>query len=59
MKVKVTRMCLTLCNSMDYTVHGMLQARIVEWVAFRFSRGFSQPRNQILISLITGRFFIS
>ena len=31
--------CLTLCNPMDYTVHGILQARILEWVAFPFSRG--------------------
>ena len=34
---------LTLCNPMDYTVHGILQARIPEWVAFPFSRGSSQP----------------
>ena len=42
MKVKVTQLCLTLCNPMDYTytVHGILQARILEWVAFPFSRGF-------------------
>ena len=33
MKVKVTQSCLTLCDSTDYTVHGILQARIVEWVA--------------------------
>ena len=33
-KVKVTHSCLTLCDSMDYTVHGILQARILEWVAF-------------------------
>ena len=31
---------------MDYIVHGLLQARILEWVAFPFSRGFSQPRNR-------------
>ena len=31
------------CNPMDYTVHGTLQARILEWVAFPFSRGSSQP----------------
>ena len=34
MKVKVTQSCLTLCVPMDYTVHGILQARILEWVAF-------------------------
>ena len=44
-KVKVTQPCPTLCNPMDYTVHGILQARILEWVAFPFSRGSSQPRD--------------
>ena len=39
MKVKVAHSCLTLCDPMDYTVHGILQARILEWVAFCFSRG--------------------
>ena len=38
-KVKVIQSCLTLCDSMNYTVHGILQARILEWVAFPFSRG--------------------
>ena len=36
-KVKVTQLCPTLCDPMDYTVHGILQARILEWVAFPFS----------------------
>jgi len=49
--------CLTVCNSMDYTVHGILQARIREWVAFPFSRGSSQPRDQTQVSLIAGGFF--
>ena len=40
-KVKVAQSCLTLCNPMDYTVHGILQARILEWVAYLFSRGSS------------------
>ena len=44
-KVKVTQSCPTLYNPMDYTVHGILQARILEWVPFPFSRGFSQPRD--------------
>ena len=35
----------TLCDPKDYTVHGILQARILEWVAFTFSRGSSQPRD--------------
>ena len=37
---KVTQSCPTLCDPMDCTVHGILQARILEWVAFPFSRGF-------------------
>ena len=37
-EVKVTQSYLTLCNPMDYTVHGILQARIPEWVAFPFAR---------------------
>ena len=41
MKVKVAQLCLTLCNPMDYTVHGLLQARILEWLAFPFSTVFS------------------
>ena len=45
MKVKVAQNCLTLYDPMDYTVHGILQARILEWVAFPFSRGSSQPRD--------------
>ena len=45
-KVKVAQLCYTLCNPMDYTVHGILQARILEWVAFPFSRGSSQHRDQ-------------
>ena len=42
-KVKVTQWCPTLCDPMDYTVHGILQARILEWVAFPFSSRSSQP----------------
>ena len=33
-KIKVIQLCPTLCDPMDYTVHGILQARILEWVAF-------------------------
>ena len=47
-KVKVAQSRLTLCNPMDYAIHGILQARILEWVAFPFSRGSSQPRDQTL-----------
>ena len=42
-KVKVTQLCLTLCDSMDYKVHGILQARILDWVAFPFSRDLPNP----------------
>ena len=58
-KVKVTQLCPTLCNPMDYTVHGILQAKILEWVAFPFSRGSSQPRYQTQISRTAGGFFTS
>ena len=44
-KVKVAQSCPTLCNPGDYTIHGILQARILEQVAFPFSRGSSQPRD--------------
>ena len=37
-KVRVAQLCPTLCDPVDYTVHGILQARILEWVAFPFSR---------------------
>ena len=47
-KVKVAQSCPTLCDPMDYTVHGILQARILEWVAFPFSRGSSKPRSPAL-----------
>ena len=52
-------MCLTLCDPVDYTVHGILQARILEWVAFPFSRGSSQPRDRTQVSCIAGGFFTS
>ena len=43
LKVKVTQLCPALCDPMDYRVHGILQARILEWVAFLFSRGLPNP----------------
>ena len=58
-KVKVAQLCPILCDPMDYIVHGILQARIPEWVAFPFSRGSSQPRDQTQVSHIAGRFFTS
>ena len=57
--VKVTHSCLTLCDPMDYTVHGILQARISEWVASPFSRGSSQPRDRTHVSPIASGFFTS
>ena len=59
MKVKVAQSCPTLCDPMDYTVHGILQARVLEWVAFAFSRGPSQPRDRTQVSRIAGGFFTS
>ena len=58
-KVKATQSCPTICNPMDYTVRGILQATILEWVAFPFSRGSSQPRDGVQVSRIAGRFFTS
>ena len=55
--VKVAQSCLTLCNSMDYTVHGILLARILQWVAIPFSGGSSQPRDLTQVSRMAGRFF--
>ena len=55
--VKVAQSCF--CDPMDYTVPGILQARILEWVAFLFSRGSSQPRGWTQVSHIAGGFFTS
>ena len=56
--------CSTLCDSMDYSppgssVHGIFQARILEWVAISSSRVFSHPRDWICMSCIAGGFFTS
>ena len=58
-KVKVAQLCPTLCDPMDYTVHGIFQDKILEWVAFPFSRGSSQPRDQTQVSHIAGRLVTS
>jgi len=60
--VKVAQSCSTLCDPMDCflpvsSVHGILQARLLEWVAISFSRGSSQPRDQTQVSCIAGGFF--
>ena len=56
-KVNVAQSCPTLCNPMDYTVHEILQARILAWVAFPFSRGSSQPRDRTQVFHIAGGVF--
>ena len=58
----VTQLHLTLCCPMGYSwpgssVHGILQARKLEWVAIPFSRGSSQPRDRTRVSHIVGSFF--
>ena len=55
--VKFTQSCPTLCDPMDYTVHGILQARILDWVAFPFCRGSSQLRDRTQVSRTAGGFF--
>ena len=59
LKVKVIQSCLTLCDPMDSTVHGILQARILEWVTIPCHKGSSQPGDQSQLSRIAGRFFTS
>ena len=54
--------CLVMSDSLRFhpwTVHGILQARILEWVAFLLSRGSSQPRDQTQVSRNAGGFFTS
>ena len=46
-----------LCSPPGFSIHGILQARILEWIAIPFSRGTSQPRDRTLVSCIAGRFF--
>ena len=56
-KVKVAELYPTLCDPMDHTVHGILQARILECVALPFSKRSYQPRDQTQVSHIAGGFF--
>ena len=58
-KVKFAQSCWTLCNPMNYTAHGILQARILKRVAFPSSQGSSQPRDWTQVSRIAGGFFSS
>ena len=59
---EVTELCPTLCDPMDcslsgFSVHGIFQASVLEWIAISFSRGSSQPRNRTQVSRIAGRLF--
>ena len=59
---EVAQSCLTLCDPVDCSppgsfIHGILQARILEWVATSFSRGSSRPRDRTQVSCIAGRHF--
>ena len=49
----------TACSQPGTSVHGILQERILEWVAISFSRGSSRPRDRTWVSCIAGRFFVS
>ena len=57
--ILVAQSCLTLCDPMDYTVRGILQARILEWVAFPFSKRIFPNQGSNPVSHIAGRFFTS
>ena len=59
LKVNVTQSHPTVCDPMDYRVHGILQARILKWVVFPSSRGSFQPRDWIEVSHNADRFFTS
>ena len=57
LKVEVAQSCQTLCNRRDCIVHGLLQARLLEWVAVPFSRGSFQSRDGTQVSRSAGEFF--
>ena len=62
LKVLAAQLCPTLCNRMNCSppgssLYGLLQARILEWVAIPFSRASSRPRDQTWVSCIAGIFF--
>ena len=59
---EIAQLCLTLCDPMDCSlsgssIHGIFQARVLEWIAISFSRGSSWPRNRTRVSRIAGRRF--
>ena len=60
MDMEITQLCPTLCDPIfcslpGSSIHGIFQARVLEWVAISFSRGSSQPRAQTQVSRIVGR----
>ena len=60
--VLIAQLCTTLCDPIDYSppgapVHGILQARMLQWIAIPFSTGSSWPRDWTWVSYIAGRFF--
>ena len=60
--LRKVKLCPTLCDSIDcslpgFSIHGIFQARVPEWVAISFSRGSSQPRDQTQVFRIAGRRF--
>ena len=60
--VLISQLCPAICDPMDCSlpgssIHGILQARILEWIVISFSRGSSWPRDRIQVSVIAGRFF--
>ena len=61
-RAQLLQLCPTLCSPMDYSlpgssVHGIFQARVLEWIAISFSRGSSRPRDRTRVSLIVDRCF--
>ena len=58
-EVKVPQLCLSLCNPMAYADHGIVQVKILECVAFPFTRGYSQSRDRTQVSHIAAVFFTS
>ena len=61
-EIEVVQSCSTLCDSMDcslpgFSIHEIFQARVQEWVAISFSRGYSQLRDRTQVSHIAGKFF--
>ena len=61
-RVSISQSCLTLWDPLDCSlpgssIHGIFQARILEWIAISFSRGSSRPSHRIQVSLVAGALF--